>query len=53
MNSPDRKQACQQKGPYDHKFVLDRIKRLLVARAQQGGSSGSYASLPLGLVTRL
>jgi hypothetical protein len=23
--------------PYDHKFVLDRIKRLLAARAQQGG----------------
>jgi response regulator RpfG family c-di-GMP phosphodiesterase len=24
--------------PYDHKIVLDRIKRLLAARAQQGGS---------------
>jgi CheY-like chemotaxis protein len=24
--------------PYDHKLVLDRIKRLLAARAQQGGS---------------
>ena len=23
--------------PYDHKIVLDRIKRLLAARAQQGG----------------
>jgi hypothetical protein len=23
--------------PYEHKLVLDRIKRLLVARAQQGG----------------
>jgi response regulator RpfG family c-di-GMP phosphodiesterase len=26
-----------QKRPYDHKLVLDRIKRLLAARAQQGG----------------
>jgi response regulator RpfG family c-di-GMP phosphodiesterase len=25
------------KRPYDHKLVLDRIKRLLAARAQQGG----------------
>jgi hypothetical protein len=25
------------KKPYDHKLVLDRIKRLLAARAQQGG----------------
>ena len=25
------------KRPYEHKLVLDRIKRLLVARAQQGG----------------
>jgi hypothetical protein len=25
------------KRPYDHKIVLDRIKRLLAARAQQGG----------------
>jgi len=24
--------------PYDHKFVLDHIKRLLAARARQGGS---------------
>ena len=24
------------KRPYDHKLVLDRIKRLLAARAQQG-----------------
>ena len=24
--------------PYDHKIVLDRIKRLLAARAQQVGS---------------
>ena len=23
--------------PYEHKLVLDRIKRLLAARAQQGG----------------
>jgi DNA-binding response OmpR family regulator len=26
------------KRPYDHKVMLDRIKRLLAARAQQGGS---------------
>ena len=25
------------KRPYEHRLVLDRIKRLLVARAQQGG----------------
>jgi hypothetical protein len=25
------------KRPYGHKLVLDRIKRLLAARAQQGG----------------
>jgi DNA-binding NtrC family response regulator len=25
------------KRPYDHKVVLDRIKRLIAARAQQGG----------------
>ena len=25
------------KRPYEHRLVLDRIKRLLIARAQQGG----------------
>jgi hypothetical protein len=25
------------KRPYEHRLVLDRIKRLLAARAQQGG----------------
>jgi hypothetical protein len=34
--------------PYDHKIVLDRIKRLLAARAQQGGRW--LAPWPLGLV---
>jgi hypothetical protein len=32
-----QQRACQQKGPYEHRLVLDRIKRLLIARAQQGG----------------
>lgn len=31
------------KRPYEHKLVLDRIKRLLVARAQQLGGRGDTA----------